>query len=130
LAVTFLGGAIPFVGQPVTVLGSLEPRRRSLVTQMRAGRSIALGLFAPQRRPLVGGRITARSEELVGSLLIGIRASLITIACRLILVASRLILVASGLILVSRGLVLITRRLIRDSLGRVVTPPRLRIEDS
>jgi hypothetical protein len=93
--------AIARFGKSVAILGGSHSSVRGLFACAGYRIPVLLGAGSSRRRALVRGRVAARREVFVRSLLVLVCASLIAIAPGLIVIGPGLVLIAQGLITIA-----------------------------
>src|SRR2546430_913046 len=95
-----------------------ELRRGTLGAHRRHGIAVAARPFPRQSASVVGDRVAAGREIIVGSVLILIRASLVALTRSLVVIRPRLILIAGRLVVITHHLVAITRGAVTHLINR------------
>src|SRR5207302_8567327 len=98
------------LGGPITIRPRSQPRRGTLGAHRRHGVTVPTRPLPRQSASVVGDRVAAGREIIVGSVLILIRASLIALTRSLVVIRPSLILITRRLVAITCPLVAISQR--------------------
>src|SRR6266576_1220736 len=116
--ITTLRATITKLGGPITIRPRSQPRRGTLSAHPRHGVTVPTRPLPRQSASLVADRVATGREIIVGSVLILIRASLITLTRSLVMIRPSLILITRRLVAITRPLLTITQRAVTHLINR------------